>query len=334
MTSDLTLVTGGAGFLGQHVVATLLNSGKQVRVLDISSRNATSDLEWIEGSVTDPQTVREAYEGVSCVIHLAAIPHLWTRHVADFDRVNHRGTQVMLDEAQRRSVSAFVHVSSLTTRISGPTGGEPRLVSESDVPPLDAMLGAYPRSKWLAEEAARKAALQGLPVRIAIPTMPMGPGDFGLTPPSRMVLDFVSGKTPAYLETWMNVADVRDMAAGVVSLLTAHVPPQGVFVAGDNIQLSDLLGHLQKVSGVAMPRAKVPGVVAEAFAVADEFVSTHLTHRPPKAPVTGVRLARRPITFDGRQMDTFLPKRTYALDQTLADLLAWFTREGLWERAT
>jgi len=332
MTSDLVLVSGGAGFLGRHVVASLLASGRQVRVLDINSGAAATGLTWIEGSVTDPAAVREAYEGVSAVIHLAAIPHLWTRNAADFDRVNHHGTQVMLDEAYRRSVSAFVHVSSLTTRVSGPVGGEPRRISESDLPPIEAMLGAYPRSKWLAEEAARKAALEGVPVRIAIPTMPMGPGDISLTPPSRMVLDFVSGKTPAYLETWMNVADVRDMASWIVSLLTTETPPHGVFLAGDNIQLSDLLVRLQSVSGVAMPTAKVPGVVAEAFAVLDEFVSTHLTHKAPKAPVTGVRLARRPVIFDQTRLQALLPARAYTLDQTLADLLAWFAGEGLWDR--
>lgn len=333
MTSDLVLVTGGAGFLGRHVVAELLKAGLRVRVLDTAEGFARAGLEWIRGTVADPAIVKQAYVDVSQVIHLAAIPHLWTDDVRDFDRVNHHGTQVMLDEARQQGIAAFVHVSSLTTRISGSIGGDPRLVRESDIPPLTAMLGAYPRSKWRAEAAARAAASDALPVRIAIPTMPMGPGDVNMTPPSRMVLDFVTGGTPAYLETWMNIADVRDMATGIVSLLSREVPPHGVFVAGRNTQLSEVLGHLESISGVSMPRAKVPGLVAEAFATVDEFVSTQFTHRPPKAPLTGVRLARRPVIFDQSLSDALLPARAYTLDQTLADLLSWFSREGLWHRS-
>ena len=98
------------------------------------------------------------------------------------------------------------------------------------------MLGPYPRSKWLAEDHARAARRDGLPVRIAIPTMPLGPGDSGFTPPTQMVLDFVCGRTPAYMESMMNVADVRDMAAQIVAMLEIDVPESGCFVGGKKPQ--------------------------------------------------------------------------------------------------
>jgi dihydroflavonol-4-reductase len=330
MTANLTLVTGGAGFLGRQVVDCLLASGCRVRVLDTQPDDMQSGAEWVPGSVTDEQTVASACDGVARIIHLAAIPHLWLPDMRDFARVNHTGTQVMLDAAKAQGVLAFVHVSSLTTRVSGPSGGAPRTVTEADLPGVDDMLGAYPRSKWLAEQAARQAHDDGLPVRIAIPTMPLGPGDYGLTPPSRMVLDFVSGRTPAYLETWMNIADARDMAASIVAMLDMDVPRHGLFVGGENLLLSDLLHRLEAVSGVAMPRSKVPGFVAQAFAYADEWAATRLTGKPPKAPLTGVKLARRPIQFDMQAARKGLPSPRYSLDDTLRDLLNWFETEGLW----
>ncbi|GAA6154544.1 NAD-dependent epimerase/dehydratase family protein [Pyruvatibacter sp. HU-CL02332] len=330
MTANLTLVTGGAGFLGRHVVDCLLAGGCPVRVLDRQPDDRQSGAEWVLGSVTDEQTVASACNGVARIIHLAAIPHLWSSDMQDFARVNHTGTQMMLDAAKAQEVSAFVHVSSLTTRIAGAGGGVPRTVTEADLPDVEDMLGAYPRSKWLAEAAARQAYDDGLPVRIAIPTMPLGPGDIGLTPPSQMVLDFVSGRTPAYLETWMNIADARDMAASIVAMLDIDVPRHGLFLGGENLQLSDLLQRLEAVSGVAMPRSKVPGFVAQAFAYADEFVATRLTGKPPKAPLTGVKLARRPIQFDMQAARKFLPSPRHSLDETLSDLLNWFEAEGLW----
>lgn len=330
MTANLTLVTGGAGFLGRHVVDCLLAIGCSVRVLDRQPDDRQSGAEWVLGSVTDEQTVAAACTGVSRIIHLAAIPHLWSPDMRDFARVNHTGTQMLLDAAKVQNVSAFVHVSSLTTRVAGASGAVPRSVTEADLPRVDDMLGAYPRSKWLAEAAARQAYDDGLPVRIAIPTMPLGPGDVGLTPPSRMVLDFVSGRTPAYLETWMNIADARDMAASIVAMLDIDVPRHGLFVGGENLLLSDLLHRVEALSGVSMPKSTVPGFVAQAFAYADEFVATRITGKPPKAPVTGVKLARRPIQFDMQAARNVLPSPRFSLDDTLNDLLNWFETEGLW----
>lgn len=341
MTAGLTLVTGGAGFLGQHVVSALTARDMPVRVLDIRAGGADAAtsggcaVEWVRGSVTDEDVVAASMKGVDAVIHLAANPYLWARSACEFDVVNHQGTRTVLAAARKADLQAFVHVSSLTTRIAGRAGHaehEERQVKETYIPDLSDMLGAYPRSKWLAEDAARKARADGLPVRIAIPTMPLGPGDRSLTPPTRMVLDYVSGTTPASVESWMNVADVRDMAAWLVALLDKETPPEGVFLGGDNIRLSSLLRRLEATSGVAMPRRQVPGWAAEGYAHVDEFLSARVTNRMPKAPVTGVKIARRPVTFDLSLAQALLPRRQFTLDATLCDLLSWFDEHGYWTR--
>jgi len=206
------------------------------------------------------------------------------------------------------------------------------VVTEEDLPPLEAMLGAYPRSKWLAERAARNALAEGLPVRIAIPTMPLGPGDDNMTPPTRMTLDFVCGRTPAFVDAWLNLCDVRDAAAGIVDLLDAPPEPHGYLLGGPNIKLGDFLTVLARVSGVAMPGRRLPAWVAEAFAQAETFVSDVVTRTPPRAPLTGVRLSRRPVLFDSGRAANVIGYHPRPLSQTLTDLLAWFEEKGLWAR--
>jgi len=334
MQTELTLVTGGGGFLGRHVVRALRAQGHAVRVLDVQDAPQELAADWVVGSVTDPDTVRTVLGDVARVIHLAAIPHLWCRDRSRFDAVNAAGTQVLLQAAASQGVSAFVHVSSLTTRVAGPPGGPQRQVAEADLPPLHDMLGPYPRSKWLAEDHARAARRNGLPVRIAVPTMPLGPGDFGFTPPTQMVLDFVCGRTPAFMESVMNVADVRDMATQIVAMLETEVPESGCFVGGVNLKLSALLQSLEAASGVKMPTTPVPGIVAEMAALVDEGLLSRLTGKPPKAPLTGVRLARRPVAFDMTLARSLLPAPEYDLQMTLEDVLAWFDQQNLWHRAT
>lgn len=329
MTAGPVLVTGGAGFLGGHVVASLKASGQAVRVLDITQPPGGAAGDWVTGSVCDREIVREAMNGTGAVIHLAANPHLWAPDKTEFDRVNHLGTRNMLNAAREAGVSSFVHVSSLTTRVSGPTGGPPRRVNEACQPPVEDMLGNYPASKWRAEAAAREAHAQGLPVRIAIPTMPLGPCDRTLTPPTRMVLDFAAGRTPAFMETWVNLCDVRDMAAGIVALLDAPPDAEGYLLGGGDLRLGDFLSLLARVSGRRMPRHKVPPPLAETFARLDEWMADHVTGKPPTAPLTGVRLARRPILFDTVKAQRTIDFSSRPLTETVRDVLAWFEAEGL-----
>lgn len=333
MTSGLTLVTGGAGFLGGHVVRHLAEAGVPVRVLDIAEKPAdTPARDWVAGSITDKDVLTRAMGGVRQVVHLAAVPHLWARDATVFERVNFQGTRAVLAAARAANVASMVHVSSLTTRIAGPAGGQPRVVTEDDLPPLDEMLGPYPRSKWLAERAARNALAEGLPVRIAIPTMPLGPGDAALTPPTRMTLDFVCGRTPAFVDAWLNLCDVRDMAAGIVRLLDAPPEAHGYLLGGPNIKLGDFLAVLGRVSGVKMPTRQVPAWLAEGFAQAETAIADTVTGHSPKAPLTGVRLSRRPVLFDSARAANVLGFKPRPLDATLTDLLAWFEAEGLWQR--
>ena len=204
--SGVTLVTGGAGFVGKEVVKQLRARGERVRSFDLAAPAHGDD---VQGSITKDDDVVAAMNGVETVFHLAGNAQLWARDASVFDEVNRRGTAVVVDAAVKAGVRKFVHCSSLTTLVgkSAPIGPSNADETTSHVP--DDMLGPYPRSKLEAEYLIDNAVKgEGLNAVIAIPTEPLGPGDTALTPPTKMILDFANGATPAYIDCILNFVPV------------------------------------------------------------------------------------------------------------------------------
>lgn len=323
------LVTGGAGFIGAHLVRQLLERGEAVRILDLAPpRDADERIEVIEGSVTDPGAVAKAMDGIDCVFHLAANAHLWAQDKSVFHRINVHGTETVLAAAKSAGVARFIQTSSLTVLIGrnarkGGSVDETLFLTDAD------MLGPYCRSKLEAERIVRSAAADGFSATTVLPTMPIGPGDYGLTAPTRMLLDLVNGKTPAYLECMMNLADVRDIAAGHIAARDRGEPGGRYLLGADNLPMSVMLERVAAVTGLKMPRSKVPYAVAVTAGFFDELIADRITGRPPKAPLTGVRLAGRPVSFDCASAQTALELTTRPLETSLKDAIRWLMDEGL-----
>jgi dihydroflavonol-4-reductase len=322
-----SLVTGGAGFIGRHLVQRLLEHGDRVRVLDIGEAGAlTRHAEVVRGSVCDPSVVRAAMNGMHRVFHLAANPELWARRKRDFHETNVVGTRVLLEEAARHDLERIVHTSteSILASASRTTG----LVNEEAQPVLEEMPGPYCRSKLLAEQAAWEAARRGQPVVIVSPTLPVGPGDYRLTPPTRMLVDLLNGTIPAYLDFRMNLVDVRDAAAG--HLLAAQRGQVGrrYILGGTNIRLGELIDCLRDLTGFSMPRRRIPYWLALAVAAVAEVTADLVTRRRPAAPLAGVRLARHSMAFDSSRAERELGLPMRPLRESLADAVAWLAAEG------
>ena len=299
MGERVSLVTGGAGFIGQHLVRQLLERGERVRILDIAEPETLgSDVETVKGSILDAEVVARALKGADRLYHLAANPNLWTRRKADFEETNLRGTRTVLAQAARAELERIVHCSTESILKSVRRGTSEATADESVNVNLDDMAGPYCRSKYLAEEEAQRAAARGLPVVIVNPTLPIGPGDRFLTPPTRMLLLFLNGRSPAYLDCEVNLIDVREAALGHILAADKGIVGERYVLGGENMRLRDVLRLLEELTGLSMPRTSIPYWTALAVSAVSEFVSDYVSGRPPIAPLTGVRLARTPMVFD------------------------------------
>src|SRR6185503_11058391 len=205
-----TLVTGASGFIGWHVARMLAERGHKVRALvRSSSRLRELDAEPVTGDLRDPVSLDRAVTGVGVVFHVAADYRLWARDPGELYRSNVDGTRNLLDAARRHGVERFVYTSTVGC-IGVPQDG----VGDENAPvALEDMAGAYKRSKFLAERAALEFAATGFPVVIVNPTAPVGDHDIKPTPTGRIVLDFLKGAMPAFIDTGLNLVDVRDAAA-------------------------------------------------------------------------------------------------------------------------
>ena len=298
------LVTGGAGFIGSHLVELLLAEGRQVRVIEkpgVSTAHLPDqpEVEIVYADLRDSQAIAGTADGCEIVLHLAANPNLWARDPEEFEQVNHQGTRRVLDAARSASALRTVHVS--TESILAPPGYQ-GVITEATETTLDDMIGPYCRSKWQAEELARQAAKAGDPVIIARPTIPIGPGDRLMGPPSRMICDFCNGRVKGYLQGDLNMIDVRDVALGIWTAALHGEPGKNYLLANENWTILELFEFLSELTGRAAPRMKVPYRVALSFAYLEEWVCSHLlAKRLPMATVTGVKLTQRPMRFDGCQ---------------------------------
>jgi dihydroflavonol-4-reductase len=324
----MTVVTGGAGFIGSHLVRSLVDRGERIRVVERPGADVAhlpSEVEIVRADIRDREAVTDAMTGGRFVYHLAANPNLWVRDRREFDAVNHRGTVHVLEAARATGAERILHTSteSILTcaRHAGP-------IAEDVEVGLDDAVGPYCRSKLKAENEAMDRARAGWPVVVANPTMPVGPGDRGMSPPSRLIRDFCLGKLPARMDCTLNLIDVRDVADGLIRTMERGRPGRRYLLGGENLTLVGLLGILSNLTGVAVPRWSVPYPVGLAVAYVSEWVADHVTGTTPKATVTGVRLTRRTMHFDASRSLAELGLEPRPVAESLADAVAWLRETG------
>jgi len=294
-----TLVTGATGFLGSHVARQLVARGeKNVRVLARPSSDlralAGLAVERAMGDLRDPASLDRALAGVERVYHVAADYRLWARDPREIYESNVTGTRNLLAAARRAGVARMVYTSTVAT-IAVPSATS--LPDERTEARLSDMIGAYKRSKFLAEQEVLKAAREGLPVVIVNPTTPVGPGDWKPTPTGKIVVDFLNGRMPAYVDTGLNFVAVEDAAAGHILAAERGQIGERYLLGAENLSLRELLAGLAQVSGQPAPRFRVPLALAFAAACAETFVA-RIAGREPKIPIDGVRIARHSMFVD------------------------------------
>jgi len=314
------LVTGASGFLGWHVARVLLERSYTVRALvRPGSRIGELDVERVTGDLRDAASLQRAVAGCGLVFHVAADYRLWAKDPSELYRSNVEGTRNLLAAARSAAVDRVIYTSTVGC-IGVPPGG---IGDEAAPVSLHQMTGAYKRSKFQAEQVALEFARGGFPVVIVNPTAPVGDHDVKPTPTGKIVVDFLNGDMPAFIDTGLNVVDVRDTALGHLLACERGKPGERYILGSENLTLAQILEKLAEITGRKAPRIRLPYAVAwcaGAFSTAWAGV----TGTPPRVPLDAVRMARKKMWVTHEKARRELGFHPGPADIALAKAVEWF----------
>ncbi len=318
------LVTGASGFLGWHVARALVERGYSVRALvRPGSRVEELPVERATGDLRDLSSLERAAAGCGLLFHVAADYRLWSKDPGQLYRSNVEGTRNLLEAARGAGIERMVYTSTVGC-IGIPHGG---LGDETTPVTLADMAGDYKRSKFLAEQVVLEFARGGFPVVIVNPTAPIGDHDVKPTPTGKIVLDFLNGDMPAFIDTGLNVVDVRDTAEGHLLACERGRAGERYILGSENLTLEQILGRLAEITGRKPPRLKLPYAVAWC-AGACSTAWAGFTGTPPRVPMEGVRMARKKMWVTHEKARRELGFEPGPARTALARAVQWFQGRG------
>jgi dihydroflavonol-4-reductase len=324
------LVTGATGFVGSSVVRVLLQAGCRVRVLVRHGADEKViyglDLQKVEGDLRDPESLRQAVQGCDQVYHVAASYKYWTRNPSEIYATNVDGTRNLLQAALKAGVQRVVYTSSVAT-LGLPKDGTPG--TEETPSSLADMISDYKRSKFMAEEVAREFVAHGLPVIIVNPSTPVGPRDVKPTPTGQIILDFLKGRMPAFVDTGLNIVDVEDVALGHWLAAQKGQPGRRYILGNCNLTLAEIFQLLSAISGRPAPNVRIPHSLAMLFALADTGLAYLFPRHVPRATPDTVRLSKKHMFFDSSRAVRELGFPQNDVRQALQKAVDWFQTNNL-----
>lgn len=322
------LVTGATGFVGFHIVQLLLAKDIPVKALvrkeSDSSFLSKDGVAVSIGDIRDYRAVREAMIGCDHVFHAAADYRLWVRDPKPMYETNVRGTGHVMTAARDLGIEKVVYTSTAGTLVPG---SKHKPSTETMPAQMTDLVGHYKKSKYLAEREVDRFVQQGVPVVIVNPTAPIGPGDRKPTPTGKIIVDFLNRKMPAYIDTGLNFVAVQDVALGHWLAATKGRTGERYLLGGDNMTLSQFLGHLAAVSGRKPPIARLPYGPLLVAAFVNECVS-QITGRHPLFPLTAIRMARHYMFFESSKAERELGFYRTSVIDGMREAVGWYEANG------
>ncbi len=294
----MNLVTGASGFIGGRIVHALASRGEEIRILARPGANleglAGINYQVAAGDILDEESLAAAVKGCRRIYHVAALYTLWSRSPELIYETNVEGTRNVIRAAMAANVDRIVYTSSVAT-IGLPDGG---IGTEQTPVSLQDMVGDYKKSKFLAESVVSECIRQGAPIVIVNPTFPVGCGDMKPTPTGEVILRFLSGGMPAYLDTGLNVVDVDDVAAGHLLAADKGRIGQRYILGNKNMTLQEILQVLADITGLPAPRIRLPYYPVFLLAKLDAAMARLFPRHTPNVVPDGVKMARKKMFVD------------------------------------
>ena len=324
-----SFVTGATGFLGSHVARQLLSNGADLRLL-VRATSRTENIadlpaDRVVGDLRDVESLRRGMSGCEVVFHVAADYRLWSRDGRELYQSNVDGTRNILQAARDSSVRRVVYTSSVATMGFGNNGS---VTDERTPVSLANMIGDYKRSKFMAEQLVIEAARGGQDVVMVNPTTPIGERDIKPTPTGRIVVDFLKRKFPAYVDTGLNLVDVKDCANGHLLAMDKAVAGERYILGGENLTLKQILNKLAALTGLPSPTIRLPYAVAYATGVVDTLVTGTLRKQEPRVTLDSVRMGRKKMFVTSAKAERELGWNPGPVDAALQRAVEWFRANG------
>src|SRR5450432_2551030 len=327
----LAFLTGATGFVGSHVARALADQGADLHLLVRANSNLKNiqDLkaDLFTGDLRDPASLEKGITGCDAIFHVAADYRLWVRDPDEMYRANVEGTRAILEAARKNDVRRVVYTYSVAT-MGFAAHNSGHLEDEAYPVSLDNMIGHYTSSKFMTEQVALEAGRSGMDVVVVNPTPPVGERDIKPTPTGRIVLDFLKKKFPAYVDTGLNLVDVRECARGHLAALEKGRSGERYILGGENLTLKQILDKLAAITGLPSPKIKVPYAVALATGVVDQVVTGYMRNREPRATIDAVRMGRKKMFVSSAKAERELGWKPSPVDSALRRAVDWFNSNG------
>ncbi|WP_312057876.1 NAD-dependent epimerase/dehydratase family protein [Acinetobacter courvalinii] len=327
------LVTGGAGFIGSHIVRTLLNENYEVRVLHLPQEKLSNleglDVELIAGDITDPIKMDKAVEGCDLVFHTAAIYALWLPKPELMRKVNVEGTRIVLNAAKKAGIKRVVYTST-----GACFAGQPKGIQATEQSPfaLGATGDAYVLTKFEAHQIALQFAAGGLDVVIVCPTGPIGPQDIAPTPTGKLLLTIAQMPALAVPAAINNMIDVRDVAKGHVLAAEKGIAGETYILGNrdlDGVAMAETVHHLL---GIWRPVITIPnlieGVSSQLAGHAALWVTQHITYKAPLVTPSAAKIGQLGTSFNCAKAVQQLGLPQTPVEIAVRDSLQWFAANG------
>ena len=321
------LVTGASGFVGSAVARALAERGDDVSVLmrESSPRTNIADIDCrvVIGDMRDLASMTKAMNGARYVFHVAADYRLWARDPGEIVRNNLDGVRAVMEAVRVTGAERIVYTSSVAALkpVAGVAVDETSRHSEATV------IGAYKKSKLVAERFVERMASEGLPVVIVSPSTPIGPRDVKPTPTGRIVVQAANGGMPAFVDTGLNLVHVDDVAAGHLLALEKGRIGENYILGGEDVRLRDMLAIIAPLVGRKPPWMQLPRGPLYPLAYGAEAMA-RVTGKEPFLTANALRMSKHHMFFSSAKAKAELGFSARPYVRGIEDALNWFRAAG------